>query len=471
MTTVLKHAPLSERIRVLLQRGIQEVARRPASILISVTMRIPYVDPLAMFSRARADERIFWEQPSSRLSMAAVGVAHRLVGHGGERFTQITEGWRDILASALVEEPDGTPRPGPVCLGGFSFDPAHHVDPRWCGYGDALLVVPIYLVVSSGGSSWLTTTASVAPDSDASDLAVALDDGLRDLPVGGDVDWCSEEEPAARVEDESRADLWKEAVGAVIKQIRQGMIQKLVLARQVRLRASAPLDPGAALRRLRSGYGDCTLFAFARGGRCFLGATPERLVRMEGARVQTACLAGSAARGASEEEDRALGEALLADGKERHEHALVVGALRDALMPICDELAISDTPSLFRTRNIQHLYTPLEGVLSDGASALELVERLHPTPAAGGLPRDGALALLRRYEMFDRGWYAGPVGWVDRRGSGEFVVAIRSALLARNEATLYAGCGIMADSDPEREYVESNLKLRPMLWALNCTAT
>jgi menaquinone-specific isochorismate synthase len=117
--------------------------------------------------------------------------------------------------------------------------------------------------------------------------------------------------------------------------------------------------------------------------------------------------------------------------------------------------------------NLQHLHTPVEGVLKEEAHILQLVEQLHPTPAAGGLPRQSALSLIRAYESFDRGWYAGPLGWIDRRGSGEFVVGIRSALLRGNQALLYAGCGIVADSDPQREYEESNLKLRPMLWALN----
>lgn len=471
MTIGLQCATVTERMRPLLERGAQETARRETPVLASATVRIPSIDPLAVFRGARADERIYWEEPCAGLSMAAVGAAGRLVGRGAERFAQIADDWRSRVASAFVDEPVGAPISAPVCLGGFSFDPARPADRQWCGYPDALLVIPTYLVITRDRSSWLTVTASVGPDGDLTALTAALDDGLRDLLAEGDVGDAAGDSVEVVMEDAGQADLFQRSVGDAVEQIQQGAIQKLVLAREVRVRASARLDPGAALGRLRSGYGDCTLFAFARGRSCFLGATPERLVRLEGARVQAACLAGSAPRGASEEEDQALGEALLGSGKERHEHALVVDALRDALAPVCEELAVPETAMLFKTRNIQHLYTPLEGMLSDGASVLELVERLHPTPAAGGLPRGAALALLRRYETFDRGWYAGPVGWVDRRGSGEFAVAIRSALLAGNEATLYAGCGIVAGSDPEREYQESILKLRPMLWALNGTAT
>jgi len=467
VTTALEQTTVSERMRTLLQRGIQGAARRGIPILVSVTARIPKSDPLAVFRRARADERIFWEEPRAGLSMAAIGAARRLVGRGDERFGQIAGGWRNLVATALVDEPVEAPMSAPVCLGGFSFDPAGRVDRSWRGYPDALLVIPTYLVVSSGGSSWLTVTASVEAGDDIATLAIALDDGLRHLLAEGDAGDGGDESLEVVMENAGQADRFQRSVGDVIEQIREGAIQKLVLARQVRARSSARLDPGATLARLRSGYGDCTLFAFAHGERCFLGATPERLVRLDHSRLQAACLAGSAPRGASDEDDRRLGEALLADGKERHEHALVVDALREVLEPVCGELAIPETPSLFRMRNIQHLYTPLEGVLSNGATVLELVERLHPTPAAGGLPREAAMSLLRACEPFDRGWYAGPVGWIDRHGDGEFVVAIRSALLTGDEASLYAGCGIVAGSDPEREYQESCLKLQPMLWAIN----
>ena len=182
------------------------------------------------------------------------------------------------------------------------------------------------------------------------------------------------------------------------------------------------------------------------------------------------CPAGSARRGATEEEDRRLGEVLRADPKELHEHAVVVQALREGLEPLCSRLDIPEAPDLLCLPNVQHLHTPIEGLLNADRGVLELVERLHPTPAAGGLPRDAALPLIRQWEPFDRGWYAGPVGWVDGRGDGDFAVAIRSALIRRQEAFLYAGCGIVAGSDPEREYAESCLKLRPMLWALNGSA-
>lgn len=182
--------------------------------------------------------------------------------------------------------------------------------------------------------------------------------------------------------------------------------------------------------------------------------------------MQTTCLAGSYPRGTCDDSDRRLAAELLADPKERNEHALVRSALADALGAFCDRLEMPEMPSVLKLPNVQHLCTPISGRITAGRSLLRIVERLHPTPSVGGEPRAAALRFIRAREQLDRGWYAGAVGWVDHRGDGEFAVAIRAALLHGGEATLFAGCGIVADSDPEREFAESCIKLTPMLTAL-----
>ena len=204
----------------------------------------------------------------------------------------------------------------------------------------------------------------------------------------------------------------------------------------MRVRAEAAFNPRLVLERLQDDYPSCFVFAVAREERCFLGATPERLVRLRDGTVTTMCLAGSYPRGASEPEDRRLGEALLADRKERTEHEVVVRALREGLAELCDELAPVSTPVLLKVRNVQHLLTTLVGRVADGRTLLDLVERLHPTPAVGGYPRERALGLIREREGLDRGWYAGQIGWLDARGEGEMGVAIRSALLCGAEAAV-----------------------------------
>lgn len=468
MTIPLQQAAFTERLAHLLETGERQAARSGEPVLVSTTARVPHVDPAELFDRAKVEERVFWEQPAEGFSLVAVGAAARLTGQGEGRFSQVAAAWRRLLSRAVVDVADAAPVPAPVCVGGFAFDPARRREPHWEDYPDALLVVPRFLFTSRGGSSWITVSAVSTPGCDARAAADAAAGDLRDLLAAG-VAMAEGEQPEGGVApaEEAEAGRWKDAVAAVVQDVRRGAIEKLVLARRLRARALGPVDPGPIIRRLRAGYGGCTVFAFARGESCFLGATPERLVRLDGGIVRADCLAGSIARGATEGEDQALGGALLADEKERHEHALVVRALRDALGPVCSLLSVSDTPGLLRMPNVQHLHTSVEGVVNGERDILELAGRLHPTPAAGGLPREAALPRIRSYETFDRGWYAGPVGWVDGRGGGEFVVAIRSALLRGSEALLYAGCGIVAGSDPEREYEESCLKLRPMLWALN----
>jgi isochorismate synthase len=178
-------------------------------------------------------------------------------------------------------------------------------------------------------------------------------------------------------------------------------------------------------------------------------------------------LAGSAPRGETEEEDRRLGSELLASQKNRAEHEFVTAMLRDSLGHLCSKTWIADTPELLRLKNIQHLQTAIVGELLPDRSILEALDMLHPTPAVGGTPTASALAFIRAYENLDRGWYAGPIGWIDLQGNGEFAVALRSALLESRRATLFAGCGIVKDSDPEAEYAESCLKLQVILRSLS----
>jgi isochorismate synthase len=263
---------------------------------------------------------------------------------------------------------------------------------------------------------------------------------------------------------------WQATVARAAAAIRGGALEKVVLARELRARADEPFDVGEAVRRLRAAYPSCWVFAFWRGDRAFVGATPERLVRLAGREVAAAVLAGSIARGDSPAEDARQGERLRASAKDRAEHAVVARALREGLGELCDAVEGPAEPALLTVSNVHHLHTPLTARLRDGRTLLELVARLHPTPAVGGAPREPALAFLREHEGVDRGWYAGPVGWIGADGGGEFVVALRSALVAGTEATLYAGCGVMGDSEPASEYAETALKLRPMRAALGLAA-
>jgi isochorismate synthase len=261
-------------------------------------------------------------------------------------------------------------------------------------------------------------------------------------------------------------------VDSVVRGLRHDQLglRKVVLARAVEASLAQPLDLARSLARLADTYSSCTVFALGHADACFLGATPERLIALHDGTASTMALAGSTGRGASLAQDELLASQLLSSPKEQAEHAIVVGALRDGLAQVCTRIIADAQPRVQKLANVQHLLTPIRGQVAPGRDVFDLVARLHPTPAVGGYPSAPALALIRAAEGLDRGWYAGPIGWVDRHGEGEFVVGIRSALVRGDSATLFAGCGIVADSDPAAELAESDWKLRPMLAALGLAA-
>jgi isochorismate synthase len=263
------------------------------------------------------------------------------------------------------------------------------------------------------------------------------------------------------------ADAYEDAVDQAVTRIRRGEMRKVVLARTIEVTAERELDPRLLAHRLRAVDPDAYTFAAPTEHGVLVGASPELLVSRLGDEVRSNPLAGSASRSGDPDEDRANADALIASSKEREEHAIVVEAVADTLRPLCAQLTFDPEPILRETPNIWHLSTRFRGVLREPApSALDLVAELHPTPAVAGAPRDAALDTIAELEPFDRGRYAGPVGWVDADGDGEWAIALRCAELRGDRAILYAGAGIVADSDPARELDETERKFRSFLDAL-----
>jgi isochorismate synthase len=257
------------------------------------------------------------------------------------------------------------------------------------------------------------------------------------------------------------------AVRAATERIRAGELRKVVLARTIQVEADRDLDPRRLAHRLRAVNPDAYTFAVPSDAGVLVGASPELLVSRRGSVVTSNPLAGSAPRSGDPDEDHANAEALRASAKNREEHQIVVDAVVETLRPFCDELTWDPEPVLLETPNVWHLSTRFRGVLRDPApTVLELVRALHPTPAVGGTPTATALATIGDLEPFDRGLYAGPVGWVDAAGDGEWAIALRCAMLQGSRATLYAGAGIVADSDPASEADETDRKFRAFLDAL-----
>lgn len=459
-----------------LRAAATRAARSGRSIVASVTMPAPWLDTLRFFAAAHTagfSDTFYWERPAHRIALASVSRAAAIVTTHRDHITAAAMERHALLDGAVRISAAGTSAEtlaGPLLTGGFAFDPLAR-GALWEGFPDGLLVLPQFALATDGDAAWLTINALVAADDDPDDHAGALLVSLARLRAAVERDEPPSLAALAAPRPLTTHDLrpaagWMALVAATTARIRAGESEKVVLARGVEANADAPLAPAAALRCLRAAYPDTYVFAIRRGGRCFLGATPEQLARVADGWAHTMALAGSAPRGASPEEDAALGDALLHSAKNGGEHAIVVAQVRDALRPHATRVHVAPSPRLLKLRNVQHLRTPIDAALAPGRCILDVIAALHPTPAVGGHPRAAALAAIRATEGLDRGWYAGPIGWVGPDGGGEFAVALRSALVDGNRATLFAGCGIVSDSDPQAEYDESCLKLQPMLRAL-----
>ena len=448
------------------ERLAERLARllTPAN-LAAATVPVPATDPIALFAAAQEAglEAALWLRPSEGLAIVGIGRAWAIEGEGPSRFHDAETAWRSLVRDARF---DGA---APVLLGGLGFAGRRPAagDP-WAPFGaSSLVLAELALTIRDGGAQ--LTAAAVGP-ADPRGLERrwdALAARARELtpPAAGMVARPVFAPLRTEAEQPGRP-AWHRLVGTMAGAVGRGRLDKVVLARRVDLRSPVELDVPNALRRLAASAPESTIYAFRRDGRTFLGATPERLVRVEGRRFRTAAIAGTIGRGATPAEDEALGRELLASEKDREEHAIVVAAIREGLAPITETLVIVPTPVVMTLRHVQHLATEISGTLPEASGLLALGERLHPTPAVGGAPREAALAMIDEHEGFDRGWYAGPMGWLGADGDGELCVALRCGIVDRTRATLFAGCGIVADSDPAKEWEESRIKLRAVVAAL-----
>ncbi|MFQ5593486.1 MAG: isochorismate synthase MenF [Anaerolineae bacterium] len=425
--------------------------------------------------------RVYWESGEASIGFAGFGVALALTAAGPNRFRDIQASVRRLSASALLEAVAAPPAVGPRLFGGFAFQPEHEPTGIWAAFPAACFILPRYQLTRVEGRNWLTVNQIVGGLQTAnSDLRTP-----NGKPCNGGVANTNSPsgirlpQPATHnlqlsivncqlsIVNSMPAGRWHHLVNDAVRRIRHGELDKVVLARTCDVQTDQPIDPTDVLARLKRRYPDCYRFLIEPApGYSFFGATPELLVEVNGTSLNTVAMAGSVPRGDSAEADAAFARELMTSLKERQEHAFVVDAIAASLRPLMTALDVPAQPALRRLRNIQHLQTVIRGRLADGAGVLEAVEALHPTPAVGGVPRLPALQMIADEEPVPRGWYASPVGWMDLQGNGVFGVAIRSAVSVGAQARLYAGAGIVAGSDAEREWEETELKFRPMLEAL-----
>jgi isochorismate synthase len=447
--------------------GLEEAGARGRRTLVSVTAPLAAADPsaLAFGARMAGDRWFCWEQPDRGFALAAIGVAHEVVSRGAHRFEEVANGCLAIARDPIRSEQDGLPAgAGPVWTGGFAFADQGGATPVWSSFPPALMVLPQLSICRSGGGCFLTLNSvggpGVDPDAVLSRLRArlaALQDGAA-LPM-------LELARLGRTEIESvrQPSEFESAVSAAVRRIRDGELEKVVLARELLVRAPAAYDAAAVFGAMRELFPGCFCFCCGTSEAAFLGASPEMLIRRSGASASTVALAGSARRSSDPAVDDHLGERLRQSPKDRAEHEIVVRRIMRRLRRHSVWVEPAPQPELVKIANIQHLATPVHAQLADSRSAVELAGLLHPTPAIGGEPWPAACQLIDELEGMDRGWYAGPIGWMDAAEDGEFCVGIRSALLRDREAHLYAGNGIVADSDPEAELAETEPKLEAML--------
>jgi menaquinone-specific isochorismate synthase len=368
--------------------------------------------------------------------IVAWGIAAECRTSGPDRFTEASDWWRDVAESAIVRDEVGIPGSGLICVGSFGFAD----DP-----GESVLIVPQVVVGRRNGDAWVTVIGDelspVVPSLTPQASPVApIDIVYSDGGISGMA--------------------WEEVVWEAVLRINAGELEKVVLARDLVATAAAPIDVRWPLRRLGSRYEMC--WTFHVDG--LFGATPELLVRRERGLVTSRVLAGTIRRTGHDARDLALAATLARSSKDLEEHEYAVRSVAEALAPHCSSMNVPEAPFVLHLPNVMHLATDVAGVAhdSDGASVLDLAAALHPSAAVGGTPTKVATEMISEIEGMDRGRYAAPVGWMDASGDGEFGIALRSAEISGNRVRLFAGCGIVADSDPESELAEAQAKFVPV---------
>lgn len=461
------YSKLSTNMYSIMEKGQRQARLFGKQVLVSSVFEIDKTDLPAFFSykkRMYRGNRFFWSEPGRALTYVGLGSVFTLEANDPEnRFQYVDSIWQELAASAVVEG-KSSPYTGPILFGGFSFDPYRAQSEKWSDFAHTSFAVPKYMVTAHDGKFYLTSNRLVQADDavlDDEELAQMLSDLQQLAPLQAEQDT-----DCPAMKEEIAPSDWMEAVREAALSIREGQLEKVVLARSLMLQGKEAFSSESVLRSLLEEQLNTYVFAIDKENSCFIGATPERLIKHQQQQLLTLSLAGTIGRGGSPTEDEELASFLSNDVKNLHEHKLAVDMIKSAMQELCLQVDAPNAPIIRKLKDIQHLATPISGVIKQGVTLLQAVEALHPTPALGGMPREEAIEAIRRLEHMDRGWYAAPIGWMNTELEGEFAVAIRSALLLEAKAYLFAGCGIVGDSDPLSEYKETALKFRPMLQAL-----
>lgn len=437
-----------EALRAALDAARAEPERAPVSVL-----RVPAPARRAeLLLRLDYPDASYWAEPGG-YEHVGLGAIVTLSATGAERFARVSEQARRLFADL------GGAAERVRLFGGFAFQAGRAGTAAWRPFGEGRFVLPRYAYERAGDEAELLVAVTAADLSGANGAESVLAGAaaiLDALSAGTEERDASAGAPTVSERPESE---YFALVGSIRAAIERGDVEKVVLARRVDVSLPGPVDVARVLRRLSAIAPECLRFAFRAAGSTFLGATPERLVDKRGMAFDTEAVAGSIR----------VGEAplrLMESPKERAEQAIVVREVKRTLEPLAEVIDHAPVPEIHRLRHLAHLRTRIRGTLRAPLHVLDLVERLHPTPAVGGVPRARALSWIAEHEPDERGWYSGPIGWFDREGDGEFAVALRSGLFQGASGALYAGGGIVEGSDAASELAETRWKLAALLGAL-----
>jgi len=434
--------------------------------LVSISLKVGALDPLAVLEAIfePGELHFYAERPAIQTAIAGAEAVLVHEAAGADRFASIRRFIDDVLERTIAVGDVDAPFGGPHFFSAFAF--LDNVEPGE-PFPAARVFVPRWQVARAGDVTTAVANLLVSPDADLVQLAERIwraHGKFKHFDYAGVAAAETDDHAAFRTTEVGD---YRAAVKGGLEAIAEGAVKKIVLARAQDMHADAPLHPLRLLNGLRERFPECYSFSVANGrGHSFIGASPERLVRVSKGVLETEALAGSARRGLGASEDAGLGAGLLSSEKDLREHRHVLDSIVHRLEPLGLKPEFATEPGLRKLANVQHLHTPVTAAMPEGVHLLDALAQLHPTPAVGGTPREAAVTRIRGLEGFPRGLYAGAIGWMNARGGGEFLVGIRSALVEGSTARVYAGAGIVAGSDAEREYAETELKFRAMREAL-----
>jgi len=446
---------------------------------------VPGADPIRFLSALKGEPRGFWGRQDRWVAWGGALARIEVFSETGRsRFDGVRDETNRIFRRIYTDWATLPFRERPRWFGGYSFLDQAGADPTWSGFPSAGFVLP-RVILEARGAQMRFRVAGITPwgmpgsDPETERLSSRLLEvmspprggiSLMDGEGGGlPSDLPRDDRPAD--EDSAERERWGKSVRAVLAAVEEGHVRKAVLARVLEAEFTRPVDPLVSLEFLRSENRRANVYLFEpHPGRTFLGAAPEVLAELRRGRFRATAVAGSIPRGRTDDEDQELAQILLDSEKNRAEHALTAEQMIEALGPRLFHMEADEEPRVLALARIQHLETVISGVPEPGEDILSLVESLHPTPAVCGSPREEAQALIRAEERFDRGWYAGPVGWFDMAGEGDFVPGLRAAIGEGKHWRLFAGAGLVAGSEPEEEWEETALKFEVARRALRVGA-